>query len=393
MMTNELSRRQMLKTSVTAGGLALFALNNLRVSQLEAEGPQDEFRGGRLLGHLEFIDESNVPLDTLMGEGLDGRLFTDLSAVGPDHSTTRTDRFYVRTRASELLNTGKPWQIKLTGTARKEGTIDILTLRKMSQPAGLHLMECSGNVRAAHFGMLSVADWAGTRISDVLDLAGIQKPSSLLLISGFDEYPDPSETSQPGASWIFTVDELIAAGSFLAVNMNGADLSRDHGAPVRLVVPGWYGCTCIKWVNEIQVVNEDVPATSQMHEFASRTMQSGEPELAKEYRPAVIDQAAMPVRIEKWSIRGEIKYRVCGIAWGGSRLCKGLEIRFHTAEHFVPVDSFQQTANDPWSFWSHNWTPSKRGIYNLHLRLTDESIPAKRLKEGYYMRSVEITEI
>jgi DMSO/TMAO reductase YedYZ molybdopterin-dependent catalytic subunit len=383
----------MLKTSVTAGGLTLFGLHNLRVSQLEAQAPQDAFRGGRLLGHLEFIDESSVPLDTLMGEGLDGRLFTDLSAVGPDHSTTQTDKFYVRTRASELLNTREPWRIKLTGTARKNLTIDILTLRKMSQPAGLHLMECSGNVRAAHFGMLSVADWAGANISDVLDLAGLQRPSSRILISGFDEYPDPSETSRAGASWIFTVDELTAARSFLAVNMNGGNLSNDHGAPVRLVVPGWYGCTCIKWVNEIQVVNEDVPATSQMHEFASRTMQSGEPELAKEYRPAVIEQAAMPVRIEKWSIRGEIKYRVCGIAWGGSRLWRELEIRFHTAEHFVPVDSFQQPANDPWSFWSHKWTPSNRGIYNILLRFTDESIPARRLKEGYYVRSVEITEI
>jgi DMSO/TMAO reductase YedYZ molybdopterin-dependent catalytic subunit len=383
----------MLKTSVTAGGLALFGLHNLRVSQLEAQAPQDAFRGGRLLGHLEFIDESSVPLDTLMGEGLDGRLFTDLSAVGPDHSITQTDKFYVRTRASELLNTKESWRIKLTGAARKFLTMDLLTLRSMSQPAGLHLMECSGNVRAAHFGMLSVADWAGAKISDVLDLAGLQKPSSRILISGFDEYPDPSETSRPGASWIFTVDELTTARSFLAVNMNGANLSRDHGAPVRLVVPGWYGCTCIKWVNEIQVVNEDVPATSQMHEFASRTMQSGEPELAKEYRPAVIEQAAMPVRIEKWSIGGKIQYRVCGIAWGGSRLCSELEIRFHTTEPFVPVDRFHQTANDPWSFWSHKWTPSKRGIYNIHLRLPDESIPARRLKEGYYVRSVEITEI
>ena len=127
----------MLKTSVTAGGLALFGLHNLRVSQLEAQAPQDAFRGGRLLGHLEFIDESSVPLDTLMGEGLDGRLFTDLSAVGPDHSITQTAKFYIRTRASELLNTKQPWRIKLTGTARKNLTIDLSTLRKMSQPAAM----------------------------------------------------------------------------------------------------------------------------------------------------------------------------------------------------------------------------------------------------------------
>jgi len=382
----------MLQTSITAGGVALFGLDRVPVPEFQTK-PQVALRGGRLLGQVEFIDESSVPLDTLMGEGLDGRLFTDLSSVGPDHPTTPTQKFYVRTRASSLLNTRGPWQIKLEGGLNKSGTIDIPALQKLSRPMGLHLMECSGNVRAAHFGMLSVADWAGVPISKVLDQAGARKPSSRVLISGFDEYSDPSETSQPGASWIFTADELTAARSFLALSMSGAELTRDHGAPVRLVVPGWYGCTCIKWVNEIQLVNDDAPATSQMHEFASRTMQAGEPDLAKEYRPAAIEQAAMPVRIEKWSVDSKIHYRVNGIAWGGSRPRGDLEIRFNADEKFVPVENFQHRFNDPWSFWSHTWKPEKPGMYDLQLRLKDDSIPARRLKRGYYVRSVRISEI
>ena len=60
----------------------------------------------------------------------------------------------------------------------------------------------------------------------------------------------------------------------------------------------WYGCTCIKWLNAITFVDNDAEATSQMQEFAARTHQHGVPKLAKDYKPAIIDQAAMPIRVE-----------------------------------------------------------------------------------------------
>ena len=63
-----------------------------------------------------------------------------------------------------------------------------------------------------------------------------------------------------GASWIFTRDQLD--GALLAIRMNGAPLTRDHGAPVRLIVPGWYGCCCIKWVDRIELVPDAAPATT-----------------------------------------------------------------------------------------------------------------------------------
>src|SRR5438034_9585635 len=79
--------------------------------------------------------------------------------------------------------------------------------------------------------------------------------------------------SIPGASWAFSPEQLEKAGAFLATELNGQPLPKDHGAPVRLVVPGWYGCTSIKWVNEITLVREEVEATSQMLEYAARTLQ------------------------------------------------------------------------------------------------------------------------
>jgi len=328
-----------------------------------------------------------------MGTGLDGRLYTDLSGVAPDKPTTPNDKFYVRTRASELLEDRRPWLINVSGLVKWPHNVSLEEVKKMSRPTGSHLLECSGNVRDAHFGMLSVADWTGAPVSDVLDSLQIQKAASHVLISGFDRYPESSSTSVEGASWIFPVDELKSSNAFFAITMNGALLPRDHGAPIRLVVPGWYACSCIKWVDEIQLLGDDVATTSQMREFASRTMQEGVPESVRDYRSPLIEQAAMPIRVEKWLVRGKITYRVHGIAWGGTRPVSGLEIRFNSEEDYVLVPDFKQPANDPWSFWTHPWTPTKPGVFFIRLRLRSEAIRSRRLDAGYYTRSVAVSEV
>ena len=64
-------------------------------------------------------------------------------------------------------------------------------------------------------------------------------------------------------------------------------LTPDHGAPVRLVVPNWYGCACIKWVTHVEMVPDDEPATTQMREFAARTHQNGVPARARDYQPPI----------------------------------------------------------------------------------------------------------
>ncbi len=389
----KLTRRDFLQTSLIAGGTVLFGFD--RMSSLEPSKGEDKdrFQGGKQLGMLDFVGESPAPLDTAFGAELDGRLYTDLSTTTPENLVTPIEKFYIRTRASELLENQKPWLIRLGGLVKQPLNLSLEDLRSMVKPAGLHLMECAGNTRATRFGMLSVADWAGAPLPEVLGVVKIKPRATRVLISGFDRYLTRSTTSIPGASWIFTLEELQSSKAFLATEMNGQPLAKDHGAPVRLVVPGWYGCTCIKWANEVSLVDDDAEATSQMQEYATRTHQPGVPRLARDYRPASIDQAAMPIRVEKWVVDAKIKYRVVGILWGGARPVKVLEIRFNPEEDYVPVDSFQQTTNGPWSFWTHAWTPKKTGIYMIRLRVKDPPVLARRLNSGYYLRSVEITEV
>lgn len=129
-----------------------------------------------------------------------------------------------------------------------------------------------------------------------------------------------------------------------------------------------------------------------MQEYATRT-QAGLPRLAKEYRPALIDLAAMPIRVEQWLVEGRIKYRVVGVVWGGSRPVNTLEIRFGIADNSTTVGDFQQTTGDSWSFWTYEWIPKMTGTYTIYLRVRNASVPTARLDSGRYLRSVEITQI
>ena len=337
------------------------------------------------------MGESERPLEQAFNSGLDGRLYTDLSKLGPTNLVTPSEAFYIRTRYPDLLVPENPWRISIHGLPGSPVDLFLDDLLPMAVDQGAQLMECSGNTRSASFGLLSSAEWAGIQLLDAIDQFEIPAGATRLLVSGFDQYSQPSERSTPGASWIFSFDELERSGAFLATELNGAPLPADHGAPVRLVVPGWYGCTCIKWVNELRFVGEDEPATSQMREYASRTHQSGTPALARDYLPAEIDLAALPVRIEKWLVSGAIRYRVVGVQWGGAAHTNKLEIRF--GEGSWESICMTNVSPAPWALWEHPWRPPATGVYAITLRTTDPSIRTRRLDTGYYLREVAIDQI
>jgi DMSO/TMAO reductase YedYZ molybdopterin-dependent catalytic subunit len=392
-----LTRRDFAKKGAVCGGALLAGFERVAWSfptiLQGLSAAQEPFSGGKQLGTVDFIDEPSAEMEKTQGTELDGRLYADLSNLSLEDRATPTERFYIRTRASEILPDAKSWRVHVDGHVDKPRFRTIEELRRSTKPLGLHLMECAGNVPQARFGLISVASWAGVPIAEILDNAGANPKASRVLVTGFDQYATKSRTSVPGASWIFTLKELKAAQAFLATEMNDQPLTADHGAPVRLVVPGWYGCTCIKWVERITFVDDGAGPTSQMQEYAGRTHQHGLPALARDFQPATIDPAAMPIRIEKWIVEGKIKYRVVGIAWGGTTPVKSLMIRFNPEEEYVSVARFEQTKSDPWTFWTQAWSPKEPGKYSIRLTIGDPSVRTRRLDTGYYVRTVEISEI
>jgi DMSO/TMAO reductase YedYZ molybdopterin-dependent catalytic subunit len=347
------------------------------------------------LGRLD--GRPQPPFHSLIGAGLDARLFTDLSVLADGRLITPTEHFYVRTAPPATLPAATDWRIALGGPGATGRELKIDALLSATAAMGVHLMECSGNNDPANFGLLSAASWSGVPMSWVIDRLGAASGSQIR-ITGVDHEARTS-SSLAGAEWVFPADVLAAQGAFLATHMNGQPLTAIHGAPVRLVVPNYYGCCAIKWVSQIDVVPDDEPVTVQMREFMQRTHQTGLPALAREYEPPAIDLTAAPIRVEQWRIDNgrdgdRLVYRVIGIRWGGTSPRAALTIRFGPREAFVPIEESPDAASTTtWSLWTHTWRPETPGRYPIMLRAADAGIRTRRLDMFYYTREVAIDRV
>jgi DMSO/TMAO reductase YedYZ molybdopterin-dependent catalytic subunit len=361
----------------------------------------------RLLGTVPFVGEGDFPLETTVGAGLGKRRALDLSALPPGAALTPQERFFIRTGCPDRLPPTTSWKVRVHGLVDAPLEVPIGDLRRDAVPVGAHLLECAGNSRAAHFGFMSAARWNGVPLMRLLERVSRYPRATRVRVSGFDEHSTLDPGSVPGASWIFGLDQVRESGAFLATEMNGAPLSLDHGYPLRLVVPGWYACTAIKWVNEIVLVDDQTPATDHMREYAGRThqdvagprdrslVQAGRrpegPALARDFQPATIDPAALPVRVEKVASReGQISYRVIGILWGGRVPPRALSIRFNPDLGVAPVDEIGSGAAGPWTLWSHTFRPPAPGRYRIELVVKDPDVRRRRLDMGFYAREIEI---
>ncbi len=351
--------------------------------------------GETLLGTLPFVDEGAFPLEQTVGAGLGRRRALDLSTVSPETLPVSQDRFFIRTGCPDPLPSTTAWKVRVRGLVEAPVDLEVDALRREADDRGAHVLECAGNSRAAHFGFMSLARWTGVPLERVLDRVRLLPRATRVLVSGFDQHSTLDPGSVPGASWIFGLDQIRKSRAFLGTGMNGAPLGPDHGFPLRLVVPGWYGCTAIKWVDEIALVDDEAPATDQMREYAGRTHQDpAGPRLARDFQPATIDPAAVPVRVEmRAADGGKIGYRIVGLAWGGHTPPRALVIRFRPDAPFAPVEQIGSGDGGGWTFWSHTFRPPGPGRYRIELAVRDPGVRTRRLDMGYYAREIEIARV
>ncbi len=391
---SKLTRREFLKQVGRAGvgGTAAVLQGGSILSTLvscQDQGDLDPLKSGTFLRAIPFVDEGNLPFNQLIGEGLDARKFFDLATVKASGQTTPNDLFFVRTGTPDLPKALQPWPVKIAPGQGSAQTVAIDELIPAAAPLGPCLLECAGNDLYSHFGLMGVAEWSGIPLVEILKKYNFPR-DGLIKVTGFDKHKKPGLDSVEGASWLFPWSQLEESSAFLATEMNGTPLANDFGSPVRLVVPGMYAAAHLKWISEITFEPENAPSTSQMIEYASKTHQFGEPALAKDYIPPVIDFAALPIRIEQWLVRDKIAYLVAGLAWGGTKAPDPLLIRFKGKTEYVPVKSFQRDPAEPWSLWSHVWQDPQPGKYRIQLQARDRTIPTRRLDVGYYARKVQI---
>jgi DMSO/TMAO reductase YedYZ molybdopterin-dependent catalytic subunit len=392
------SRRQALAT-LAGAGVAIMVDPGPVLARLAAGAPCTTGPAlGELLGTLPlFRDRSQAqPFgQKISGTGLDARLITDLSILEPGNLITPNHLAYIRTEIpADAANHQGPWTIDADGMLARPGALDLGELSRGGLVKGTHLFECSGNANPSNFGLMSVAEWEGIPLAAVVDRLKPTTEATGVLVGGYDHIGQVSQRSIVGASWVFPLSSLDRLGACLAVKMNGEPVPADHGQPVRLVVPGWYGCSWIKWVNEVRLVGAEERATSQMVEFAARTHQTEPHRLARDYAPADIQTAATPVRVEKRKAGSGLEYRIVGIVWGGTRPVDRLSIRIGRDAEWMPfsICPAPQT-HRTWSLWEYRWKPIAPGVYDIAMKVPDSSVPQRRLDSGYYMRQVKVEEV
>ena len=119
------TRRRLLRQSLLCAGVWLSGLHRPRLLSHQND---DSAAKGSLLAVVPFSEEGNPPMGEPIGSELDGRLFTDLSTLTPENPTTPTDHFFIRTRASRLLDGSSPWTIPVGGEIEKPLTITAAAL-------------------------------------------------------------------------------------------------------------------------------------------------------------------------------------------------------------------------------------------------------------------------
>ena len=283
-------------TSLVSASAALAASS---LEALAARQPCRDSAAGTLVGTLP-LSRAGAPVQPygvkFGGRGLDARLVTDLSRLEPDRLITPNAAAFVRTECPAAVAQHRgPWHDQDNRSVRAEGSLHDRGAAEIgeahgSAPVRVLRQQQPGKFRPDERGRVGRRA-ARRRALEARGRSTRRLPCSLAVSITTRQ---KSSSSTAGASWVIPLASLDRLGAFLAVRMNGEPLPLDHGRPVRLAVPGWYGCAWIKWVNEIRLVGAGEPATSQMKEFAGRTHQSARHDLARDYVAPEIEAAAVP---------------------------------------------------------------------------------------------------
>jgi DMSO/TMAO reductase YedYZ molybdopterin-dependent catalytic subunit len=274
------------------------------------------------------------------------------------------------------------WRLEVDGAVANPLSLSLDDLRQRPTVTQEITFECAGNGRALLdprplsqpwlLEAVGTGSWTGTPLAPLLDEAGVAEGAVEVLFTGLDrgvegEVEQTYQRSLP-------LDEAASDDVLLAWEMNGAPLPPQHGYPLRLVVPGWYGMTNVKWLTRVTVL--DQPFTGYQNARGYRFRQDAEEEGTPVTR-MVVRALMVPPGIPDFATRRRFVKRepqtVEGRAWSGEGAIEKVEFSSDGGATWQPADLAPGTSPRAWRRWTVEWRPDGPGDYELCCRATDST--------------------
>jgi DMSO/TMAO reductase YedYZ molybdopterin-dependent catalytic subunit len=369
------SRRTLLK----GGGAALAGLTMLRVA-----GPTHAF-GQPSEEVIPWLDQPPANGgNQLVWEALDSWL-------------TPADNFFIVNHYGQPDDLDEAtWRVVITGLVARPQSLTLADLKARARREVDFTLECSGNHGFPSFtGAVGNARWAGTPLASLLEEAGVLEQGTEVIFWGADRgtvtigdnvgilsggdtgtvEPDTTGgldltiTEQFARS--MSLGEALNRDNLLCYEMNGEPLPPEHGFPVRLIAPGWYGVANVKWLTRIEVVD---------HRYAGRFMARAYVTIREEQRDgetvwtfSTVSHVRLKSAPAKVTRRGD-RYTIQGAAWGAP--IAAVEVQIDDGPWMVarlddPPPRRSRSRGYAWRFWTFDWGTPTPGEHTIRSRAFD----------------------
>ena len=266
------------------------------------------------------------------------------------------------------------WQLHIRGLVEKPCTFSVQELKTLPARTLRVTMECAGNGRGQLSPRypsvpwleegVSTADWTGVPIFEVLKL---KDAASEVVFHGADRGIDAGVEHHFARS--LAREQALREEVLVAYAMNGAPLPPQHGAPLRLVVPRWYGMASVKWLRSIEALDRPFDGLQQARSYHFRRVPGEKGEPCTLMR---VNSLMAPPGIPDFYTRRRIleagPVEIAGRAWSGAAPVERVELGVDG--HWSRASVAAQRHAHSWMHWSFMWH-APPGEHELACRATD----------------------
>ena len=271
------------------------------------------------------------------------------------------------------------WRLQVGGHVDRGLSISLDHLRERPLVRRIVTMECAGNGRARldpHVvsqpwlaEAVGTGEWGGAELASVLEEAGIRDGAVEVLFGALDRGIDGGVAQAYERS--LTVAEALAGEALLAYELNGEPLPPQHGAPLRLVVPGWYGMTSVKWLERVTVLDHPFDGYQQAHAYRFRRSEDDEGEPITRMRPRAL---MVPPGVPDFMTRRRyVEAGPCSVegrAWSGTAPVAAVDVSADGCRTWTAAALEAAPDRWAWARWTLTWEAGP-GDHELACRARD----------------------